>query len=77
MSHSEFYSESEWKGCQSEWKTIMIIIFVSCKICEKCDFFLKARFKIVVYVLEITELKNSTRTSLGLEKSPSRAKSLK
>ena len=55
----------------------MIIIFVSCKICEKCDFFLKARFKIVVYVLEITELKNSTRTSLGLEKSPSRAKSLK
>lgn len=45
--------------------------------CEKCDFLLKARFKIVVYVLEITELKNSTRTSLGLEKSPSRAKSLK
>nr|DAM00821.1 MAG TPA: hypothetical protein [Caudoviricetes sp.] len=55
----------------------MIIIFVSCKICEKCDFFLKARFKIVVYVLEITLLKISTRTSLGLEKSPSRAKSLK
>ena len=55
----------------------MIIIFVSCKICEKCDFFLKARFKIVVYVLEITLLKISTRTSLGLEKSPSRVKSLK
>lgn len=31
----------------------------------------------MVYVLEITELKNSTRTSLGLEKSPSRSKSLK
>ena len=55
----------------------IFLILCWCKICEKCDFFLKARFKIVVYVIEITELKNPTRTSLGLEKSPSRAKSLK
>ena len=77
MAHSEFYSESEWNGAGVEVNDHIFLILCLCKMCEKCDFFLKARFKIVVYVLEITEEKNSTRTSLGLGKSPSRAKSLK
>lgn len=77
MAHSEFYSESEWNGVGVEANDHIFLILYACKMCEKCDFFLKARFKIMVYVIEITEEKNSTRTSLGLEKSPSMDKSLK
>lgn len=55
MAHSEFYSESEWNGVGVEANDHIFLILYDCKMCEKCDFFLKARFKIMVYVIEITE----------------------